>query len=105
MQLAKVAAKEAAPEGIHALPGGTRTGNCVHEIFEELEFTDDKAIDPLVKSKLQAFSFPADLPAPSGMRVVTNANAAILEPHFRSWLPDVETCQLAEKRHLLREVK
>jgi exodeoxyribonuclease V beta subunit len=51
---------EATPEGIHALPGGTRTGNCVHEIFEELEFTDDTAIEPLVKSKLLGFAFAAE---------------------------------------------
>jgi exodeoxyribonuclease V beta subunit len=48
---------ESTPEGIHALPGGTRTGNCVHEIFEDLEFTDEAAIEPLVKAKLLAFAF------------------------------------------------
>ncbi|HEV7403460.1 MAG TPA: exodeoxyribonuclease V subunit beta [Chthoniobacteraceae bacterium] len=52
------AESDAPPEGIHALPGGTRTGNCVHEIFENLEFTDDAAINPLVESKLRAFAFP-----------------------------------------------
>lgn len=50
----------AAPEGIHALPGGTGTGNCLHEIFEELDFTDNLAIEPLVKTKLQAFAFAGD---------------------------------------------
>ena len=54
------AESEAAPEGIHALPGGTRTGNCVHEIFEELEFTDAAALEPLVKAKLLAFAFPPE---------------------------------------------
>ncbi len=44
------------PEGIHALPGGTRTGICLHEIFEELDFTNDAALEPLVRSKLAAFS-------------------------------------------------
>lgn len=57
---ALAAESEAAPEGIHALPGGTRTGNCVHEIFEDLEFTDAAALEPLVKAKLLAFAFPPE---------------------------------------------
>jgi hypothetical protein len=40
-----------------------------------------------------AFGFPADLRAPSDVRTVTGENASILEPHFRSWLPDVGCCQ------------
>jgi hypothetical protein len=40
-----------------------------------------------------AFSFPEDLPAPVGTMPVTDANAAMLEANFRSWIPDVAICQ------------
>ena len=40
-----------------------------------------------------AFSFPENLPTPAGTMTVTDANAAMLEAHLRSWLPDVAICQ------------
>jgi exodeoxyribonuclease V beta subunit len=43
--------------GIHAFPRGMKAGICLHEIFEELDFTDAAAVDPLVAQKLAAFSF------------------------------------------------
>ena len=39
--------------GIHSLPRGMRFGNCIHEIFEHLDFTNDAAIDPLVVQQLR----------------------------------------------------
>jgi exodeoxyribonuclease V beta subunit len=74
---------EAAPEGIHALPGGTRTGNCVHEIFEDLEFTDDAAIEPLVKSKLLAFAFPPEKWGKTVSECVRHTLQARLQDGFR----------------------
>jgi exodeoxyribonuclease V beta subunit len=40
--------------GIHAFTRGAKAGVCLHEIFEELDFTDDDAIAPLVVQKLRA---------------------------------------------------
>ena len=51
---------EADLRGIHAFPRGNRAGICLHEIFEDLEFTDDSAIDPLVKEKLQQHALHTD---------------------------------------------
>ena len=61
---AEVVAVEA-PSGIHAFPAGRRAGICLHELFEELDFTNDEAIEPLVQQKLTAYSFaPADWAQP-----------------------------------------
>jgi exodeoxyribonuclease V beta subunit len=43
--------------GFHAFPRGAKAGVCVHEIFEVLDFTDDRAIDPLVAQKLRDHQF------------------------------------------------
>ncbi len=42
--------------GIAAFPRGANPGNCLHEIFEALNFTNDAAIIPIVQSKLRAFN-------------------------------------------------
>ncbi|MBW2524768.1 MAG: UvrD-helicase domain-containing protein [Deltaproteobacteria bacterium] len=39
---------------------GARAGNFFHEIFEQLDFRDDVAIEPLVRDKLGAYGFSAD---------------------------------------------
>jgi len=39
--------------GIHAFPRSNRSGICIHEIFEELDFTDAPAVRELVRAKLQ----------------------------------------------------
>ena len=39
--------------GIHSLPRGMRFGNCIHEIFEHLDFTNDASIEPLVLQQLR----------------------------------------------------
>jgi exodeoxyribonuclease V beta subunit len=45
--------------GIHAFPRGLRAGVCLHEIFEDLDFSDPAAVEPVVARKLAAFSFDA----------------------------------------------
>lgn len=45
------------PDGIHAFPAGRRAGICLHAVFEELDFSDAEAIEPLVQRKLTAYSF------------------------------------------------
>ena len=65
-------APDSAQEGgsIHTFAGGIKTGICMHEIFEELDFCNDAAIDPLVHRKLAAFSFdPSIWAAPVGQCV------------------------------------
>nr|MDQ3624282.1 PD-(D/E)XK nuclease family protein [Verrucomicrobiota bacterium] len=43
--------------GIHAFPRGKKPGACLHEIFEELDFTQPAQVEELVRRKLTAFSF------------------------------------------------
>jgi len=43
--------------GIHAFPRGIKAGVCLHEIFEELEFSNAAGIAPLVEKKLEAYGF------------------------------------------------
>lgn len=44
------------PEGIFAIPGGVRTGNAWHEIFERLDFQDpEKNLASLVEEKLSLY--------------------------------------------------
>jgi exodeoxyribonuclease V beta subunit len=42
--------------GIAAFPRGVKSGNCLHEIFESLDFTDETTIEPIVQDKLRTFS-------------------------------------------------
>ena len=37
------------PSGIHALPAGARTGTCLHEIFETIDYPQAAAADPEAK--------------------------------------------------------
>lgn len=46
-----------AATGIHTFPRGRRAGTCLHEIFEQLDFRDPSAIEPLVARKLDVFAF------------------------------------------------
>ncbi len=45
------------PSGIHALPAGAKTGACLHEIFEHLDFTNLDHLDQQVARRLAAHSF------------------------------------------------
>ncbi|MEY2492971.1 MAG: exodeoxyribonuclease beta subunit, partial [Verrucomicrobiota bacterium] len=42
-------------QGIHAFPGGTRAGTCLHRILEELDFSDRAQWQPLISEKLKQF--------------------------------------------------
>jgi len=49
-------------KGIFAFPRGTRAGTCLHQIFEELDFTttDDSELRRLVESNLRLHGIPGD---------------------------------------------
>jgi exodeoxyribonuclease V beta subunit len=51
------ASDESLPSGIHAMPGGRRTGVCLHRILERLDFGDESAIESQVARTLESFSF------------------------------------------------
>src|SRR5438477_205876 len=42
-------------EGIHAFPGGTHAGTCLHRILEKLDFADPDLIGPTVNEALSIF--------------------------------------------------
>jgi len=46
--------------GIHAFPRGRKAGTCLHEIFEEIDFADERTIAPVVTQKLEAFGLAAE---------------------------------------------
>ncbi|RYD65063.1 MAG: exodeoxyribonuclease V subunit beta, partial [Verrucomicrobiaceae bacterium] len=86
-----------APTGIHAFPAGRRAGICLHALFENLDFTDDEAIEPLVQRKLTAFSFDTTDWAQVVTDCVRRTLAAKLPDGFslkdvprRSCLPELE---------------
>ncbi len=73
----------AAATGIHAFPRGRRAGTCLHEIFENLDFTQPATVEPLVQRKLEFFGFGrADLRAAVEANVRATL-AAELEPGLR----------------------
>jgi exodeoxyribonuclease V beta subunit len=45
----------AAAQGIHAFPGGTRAGTCLHKILEEIDFCDRTQWQLLISQKLKQF--------------------------------------------------
>ncbi len=42
-------------EGIHAFPGGTRAGTCLHKILEEVDFNDLSLLPTVVSERLRQF--------------------------------------------------
>lgn len=55
-ELETVAVTEAVPlTGIAAFPRGKKSGTCLHEILEELDFTDETGIPEIVERKLRVF--------------------------------------------------
>ncbi|RPI78577.1 MAG: exodeoxyribonuclease V subunit beta [Desulfobacteraceae bacterium] len=52
----------AQPRGIFAFPKGTRSGECIHKIFENLDFdgTDQRPNNRLIPETLQAYGFGLD---------------------------------------------
>jgi exodeoxyribonuclease V beta subunit len=71
-----------AHNSIFAFPAGTRTGECFHEIFENLDFTerDQKKITALVREKLVKFNFDPAWTAVGG-RLVQNVLQREIIPH------------------------
>jgi len=57
----------AARTGIFALPGGTRTGTCIHQIFEELDFGDAATHGETVARLLKRYGLAAHREAVEGM--------------------------------------
>ncbi len=85
------------PSGIHAFPAGRRAGICLHALFENLDFTDADAIEPLVQQKLAAFSFDATEWGPVVTDCVRRTLSAQLPGGFalqdvprRACLPELE---------------
>ena len=50
---------ETAATGIHAFARGMKAGVCLHEVFEELDFQNDAAVEELVGRKLASFGVEA----------------------------------------------
>jgi exodeoxyribonuclease V beta subunit len=44
-------------KGIHAFPRGKKAGSCLHEIFEQIDFTQPGGVEEVVSWKLAAFGF------------------------------------------------
>jgi exodeoxyribonuclease V beta subunit len=42
-------------QGIHAFPGGTRAGTCLHKIFEKIDFQAPEQLRPLIAQQLSQF--------------------------------------------------
>lgn len=61
------------PSGIHALPAGARTGTCLHEIFETIDYPQAAAADPEAKQT-----------------VASILNQHSLEDHLNSVWPNVQ---------------
>lgn len=83
-------------EGIHAFSRGARAGVCLHEIFEELDFTNDTGIEPLVNHQLQKHAFLAPLHGPAVSECVRNTLSATLGSATLRELPRQRTLRELE---------
>ena len=68
-------------KGIFSFPRGTKAGTCLHQVFEELDFTqtDDAELRRLVESKLRLHGIPRDEFAPDVCHMVRRALATPLD--------------------------
>ena len=66
--------------GIHAFPRGKKAGTCLHEVFEQLEFTNPESVEKTVAWKLATFGFPKAEWSGAVTECVRNALAAELAP-------------------------
>lgn len=68
--------------GLFAFPRGTQAGTCLHQVFEELDFTqaDDAALRVLVESKLRLNSIAPNEFAPGVIEAVRRTLAVPLDP-------------------------
>ncbi len=84
----------AAAEGIHAFPGGTRAGTCLHKILEELDFVDLSQLPSLAAEKLGQFHIGGfdEIITETIARVLQNplGSSGILLAETRGRLPELE---------------
>jgi exodeoxyribonuclease V beta subunit len=68
-------------KGIFAFPRGTKAGTCLHQIFEEIDFTqtNDAELRRIVESKLRLHGIPGDEFTPSVCDAVRRALATPLD--------------------------
>ena len=69
-------------EGIHAFPRGKKAGSCLHEIFEQIDFTLPGGIEEVVSWKLAVFGFSRVEWLPPVIACVRNTLTVELEPGF-----------------------
>jgi len=67
-------------EGIHAFPRGKKAGSCLHEVFEQIDFTQPDKVEEVVKWKLGAFGFSRQEWLAPVTACVRNTLAVELEP-------------------------
>ena len=75
-------AVETTPTGIFAFPRGARPGACLHELFEDLDFTETRpeVIGALVAEKLRTGGIDADKHAAPVVEMVQRTLAVPLDP-------------------------
>lgn len=96
-------------QGIHAFPGGTRAGTCLHKILEELDFSDRSQWQSLISEKLKQFQIGGfdeivlgtiarvlGMPLAPGSFGLTDVSARIPELEFTFPINDVTPRQLQE---------
>jgi exodeoxyribonuclease V beta subunit len=78
------APSEAAIEekGIHAFPRGKKAGSCLHEMFEQIDFTQTEGAEDVVSWKLAVFGFSRTEWLAPVTACVRNTLTAELEPGF-----------------------
>ena len=69
-------------EGIHAFPRGKKAGSCLHEIFEQIDFTQPDSVADAVSWKLAAFGLSRPEWVVAVTTCVRNTLAVELEPGF-----------------------
>jgi exodeoxyribonuclease V beta subunit len=65
----EIAEAEVAAEGIFALPKGARTGDCLHQVLEDFDFTRpvDGLVEDRVRRELSMYGIPEHAPAVAAM--------------------------------------
>ena len=70
-------------ESIFTFPAGKRTGDCFHEIFEYLDFTDSAGIEPLVSETLESYGFAGEEKSALVAGMVRDAVATEIAPGLK----------------------
>ncbi len=82
--------------GIHAFPRSNRAGICIHEIFEELDFTAPQTLPALVPSKLRQHGLFSEENAASLIECVHHTLAAPLGTATLGSIPPARTLRELE---------